>query len=466
MFLYKKFVPGLAIYSYMIGDEKTKKCAVIDPTRDVEEYIQVAAAHGLNITDILETHVQADYILGSKELKHRLQNKPIIHASGMGGKEWTPSYVDQSVKNGDEVNLGNIRLKALHTPGHTFEHLCWLLFDDIYNRDTPCCIFTGDLLFTGDIGRPDLLGDEHSEPLARKLYHSLFNVIADLPEFIEIYPGHGAGSRCGASIGSRESSTLGYERLFNQSLKKQEESVWVKLLLSRQPPIPRYFSKVKSMNVIGPEILYGKPLPKSIGAKELNDQIKQLCIVDIRSKEAFSAAHIPMSINIPLTEAFAMWAGTVLPYDMPLVLVFDQQSDLNIAITQLSRIGIDRVQGYLEGGITSWETLGLPLSNINTISVNDLAQAPSTHTPYILDIRTKAEWNAGHIKNAIHQPLGDPDIIAKDIPSGQAVTVICGSGLRASIACSLLKKAGVTNVCNVLGGMMAWKNAGHPMISA
>src|SRR5438552_14987408 len=213
MFFYQRFVPGLAVASYIVGDEKTKQVAVIDPTRDVDEFLRIAQSNGnLNIAHILETHVHADFVSGAVELKSRLNGKPQIWTSAMGGAEWTPKYADHAVKNGEEVRVGSIHLRALHTPGHTPEHICWELFDDSRSKETPWLIFTGDFLFVGDVGRPDLLGDEARKQLAHELYESTFKRFASIADFVEVFPAHGAGSLCGKAIGSRRSSSLGYER--------------------------------------------------------------------------------------------------------------------------------------------------------------------------------------------------------------------------------------------------------------
>jgi hydroxyacylglutathione hydrolase len=235
MFFHQRFIPGLAIASYMIGDERTKEVAVIDPTRDVDEYLRIARDEGLRITHVFETHVHADFVSGSAELKARLAEggtAPTVHASGMGGKEWTPPYADHVVRDGDEVAIGSVRLKAVHTPGHTPEHVMWVVFDDTRSRDVPWLAFTGDFLFVGDVGRPDLLGEEARRQLAHQLYRSVFDVLPPLPEFAEVFPAHGAGSLCGKAIGSRRSSTIGFERRFNTSLKPAAEGEWTERLLN------------------------------------------------------------------------------------------------------------------------------------------------------------------------------------------------------------------------------------------
>ena len=467
MFFHQRFVPGLAIASYMVGDEKTKQVAVIDPTRDVDEYVEIAKREGLRITHVLETHVHADFVCGSAELKARLGGQPQIHASGLGGKQWTPPYADVVVKDGDELRLGSVRLKAIHTPGHTPEHLSWALYDDSRSKEEPWLLFTGDFLFVGDVGRPDLLGEEERKGLARQLYRSVFRTTENLPDFTEIYPGHGAGSLCGKAIGSRRSSTLGFERRHNGALQAASEDQWTETLLKGMPLAPPYFKRMKQVNSQGPRLL-GPELPgrKRFTSKELHDRLCENClVVDVRSKEAYAAAHIPGSMNIPLGPNLPTWAGWVLPYDRPLVIVADHTSDVPEVVTHLIRVGLDDVEGYLDDGMDAWENHGYEISRLETISVHDLAGrlGDGPETPFVLDVRTETEWDAGHIDGAHHVHGGLLRERYSEVPEDRPVAVICGSGYRGSIAASFLKREGYAGVSNVLGGMTAWKNAGLPV---
>ncbi len=468
MFFHQRFIPGLAIASYMVGDERSKSIAVIDPTRDIDEYIRIARDEGLHITHILETHVHADYVSGAMELKSRLDGKPKIVVSGMGGEVWTPQYADVVVKEADEVKLGSIRLKAMHTPGHTPEHVTWALYDDTRNADTPWLLFTGDFLFVGDVGRPDLLGDEQRKKLAHQLYESVFQKLPPLADYTEIFPAHGAGSLCGKAIGSRRSSTIGYERRFNASLKASDESQWTQSLLNEMPPAPPYFRRMKEINAKGPAIL-GRELPgqKRISAKELNDRQRDGCLIlDVRPKEAFASAHIPGSLNIPLAASLPSWAGWFVPYDVKIIIVATDASDVIETITHLIRVGFDEIEGYLEGGIETWQAEGLPIAKLDTLSVKDLAdrlKRDGSLKPFVLDVRTQSEWNGGHIDGAtfIHVGLLKDRLAA--VPKDRDVAIVCGSGHRASIAGSLLKQHGYERVSNVLGGMTAWKAAKLPV---
>ncbi|MEO6807965.1 MAG: MBL fold metallo-hydrolase [Isosphaeraceae bacterium] len=470
MFFHQRFVPGLAIYSYMVGDEKSKQCAVIDPTRDVDEFLEIAKREGLRITHILETHVHADFVSGSAELKARLGAGVEVVVSGLGGPEWTPPYADVVVRDGSEISLGTVSLKAIATPGHTPEHVAWALYDHTRSKDVPWLVFTGDFLFVGDVGRPDLLGEEARAKLAHQLYRSVFDTLPVLPDFTEIYPGHGAGSLCGKAIGSRGSSSVGYERRFSVPLQPSEEAKWVATLLKGMPIAPPYFRRMKAVNSKGPTII-GPVLPgqRRFTALEVHERVCEHCLVlDVRSKEAFASAHIPGSINIPLGSSLPTWAGWVLPYDRPILIVPDDPADVAEVITHLLRVGFDDVQGYLEGSLAGWETHGFELARLATNSVHELAAKLGTpsHPPFVLDVRTGSEWNSGHIKGALHIHGGTLQERMSEVPGDRPVAVVCGSGYRASIASSFLKREGYQDVTNVLGGMSAWNAAGLPVVQS
>jgi hydroxyacylglutathione hydrolase len=464
--MHQRFIPGLAIASYMVGDEKAKEVAVIDPTRDVDEYIEIAKHEGLRITHILETHVHADYVSGSVELKARLHGGPQIHVSGLGGNEWTPSYADHVVKDGDDIKLGSLRLSALHTPGHTPEHLTWALYDESRSKEVPWLLFTGDFLFVGDVGRPDLLGEQERKILANQLYQSVFKTLPPLPDFTEVYPAHGAGSLCGKAIGSRRSSTLGYERRFNASLQSKPEAQWTSALLKGMPLAPPYFRRMKTVTDQGPVLGHDLPGQKRLSAKEIHERLCADCLVlDVRPKEAFAAAHIPNAINIPLGPNLPTWAGWVLPYDKHLVVVASSPTVVPEVVTHLIRVGLDQVEGYMEDGMDAWEDHGFPLAQLHTLSVQELdAKLRQTRSeqPFVLDVRADGEWDAGHIDGAHHIHGGLLQERFNEIPKDKPVVVICGSGYRGSIAASFLQREDYRDVSNVLGGMSAWKSVGMP----
>jgi hydroxyacylglutathione hydrolase len=466
MLLHQRFVPGLAIASYVIGDEATGEAAVVDPTRDVEDFLRVAEENGLRIRHILETHVHADFVSGSRELKARLNGEPVIHASGMGGEEWTPPYADHVAKDGDEFAMGPIRLQSFYTPGHTPEHVCWAVYDDSRSKDTPWMMFSGDFLFVGDVGRPDLLGKEAQKVLAHQLYESVFTLLPDIPDITEILPAHGAGSLCGKAMSSRLSSTVGFERRFNPSLSKKPEEQWVKDLLQDMPPAPPYFGRMKKVNREGPKILgAGLPGQERRSARDVEAGMRDdLLVVDVRSKEAFAAVHIPGAINIPMSPNLPTWAGWVLPYERPLLLVAETPGQMPAAATHLTRVGFDDLAGYLDGGIEAWETSGFPVTTLDTVSARELA-AWLQRDPagvLVLDVRADGEWRGGHVEGAMHIHGGTLSERMVEVPREKPVAVMCGSGYRSSIAASFLQREGYTQVANVVGGMAAWKSAGLP----
>ena len=460
MLMHQRFVPGLAIASYIVGDEKSGEAVVIDPTRDVDDFLRFAKDNDLHIRHLVETHVHADFVCGSRELKDRLDGVPQIHCSGHGGEDWTQPYADRHVREGDAIEFGSVRLGFRHTPGHTPEHIAVTLFDSSRSGSDPWVMFTGDFLFVGDVGRPDLLGDEEKQRLAHELYESVFERLDAVPDFTEIHPAHGAGSLCGKAIGSRRSSTLGYERRHNDSLRKRAEAEWVRDLLDDMPLSPPYFKRMKRVNRDGPAVLGREPRGRRrFSAKEVRERTCGDCLIlDVRPKEAFAASHIPDSINIPLGDSLPTWAGWVLPYDRPILIVADDPADVGGVVTDLLRVGFDDVEGYLEGGINPWQTGGHPLSRLETMSVHDLDRRRGEFA--VLDVRTDREWRFGHIEDANHVHGGTLQDRVGGIPRDRPVAVVCGSGYRASIAASFLKRAGFAEVANVLGGMSAWTAAG------
>lgn len=449
MILETFYTPGLAIYSYLLGDAASRRAVVIDPTRNVEDYLAFARQQGLQITDIIETHVHADFASGAKELKHQLQGKPTIHCSAMGGKEWIPQYADHPIQNGDVLQLGGLHLQAVHTPGHTPEHVMWLCFDDARSRTSPCLAFTGDFLFVGGVGRPDLLGEDEVKKLASQLYHSLFTVLEALPDYLEIYPGHGAGSLCGKGLSARPTSTLGYERLFNPSLAKKPFEQWVGVLLQGIPAAPPNFQRLKQLNIQGSELLSEQSYHK--GSAEM--------VIDLRHPEEYAKGHIKDSVNIPLGSAFSNWVGAVLTENVALGIVGNTADQIAEAERTLLLIGFDRIVQRVVWN-DSIPSASLPLETVKRLA-DKLNATPER--VYVLDVRTPAEWHSGHIKGAHHIELTNILKEMHRIPTSDDVNVICGSGYRASVVASLLKKQGYKTVANVQGGMSAWRSAGLPM---
>lgn len=460
MFFQRIFTPGLSINSYLLGDEKTKRCIAIDPTRHVIPFIMQTQNAGLDITDILETHVHADYVSGSKELKHQLNGKPLIYASGMGGDEWIPAYTDVVVGQGTQIKIGDLRLEPIHTPGHTPEHLIWVCYDESRSSRTPWFAFTGDCVFVGSVGRPDLLGAEKEMLMASQLYQTLFEVLAPLPDFLEIFPSHGAGSLCGKSLKGRATSTLGFERLFNPYLKKESKEKWISNLLKELLPVPAYFQRLKKINVEGP------PLLSSLKAVKWNQEeegpgLDQLFLLDVRHPEVFAASHLKGSLNIPCSHSFCQWIGWMIPPNTPIGLVVENKYVYSEVVDLLRVMGFDQ-----EIWIIQWEgdqTLSYPFSSFPVMEVEELAKKHSMESLYVLDVRTPEEWFSGHIPGSHHIELNYLEDALKELPKDQSIALLCRSGQRASLAASLLQKHGFPSVMNVRGGIQAWKQASLPL---
>lgn len=446
--IFRQFhTPELAIYSYLVGDRG--RAAIIDPTRDVERYVEAAKEEGVEIVAILETHVHADFVSGAKELKSALNaalnGKPLIYASQMGGEAWTPKYTDRPVKEGDEIRLGALRLCAKHTPGHTPEHIIWLCFDETRSREVPWFLFSGDLLFVGGVGRPDLLGAEAFQTLSRQLYYSLFTRLAELPDYVEIYPAHGAGSLCGKAMSDRTTSTLGYERKFNPSLQPKPEEAWIAALKHQMPAAPRHYQFIKRLNVEGPSA------EKTV-LKEVQKWDAGSFILDTRDPVSFAESHVKGAVNIPLAGAsFSNWVEMVVPEDRPIVLIVENSSTA-LELARIFRLmGYDRLAGYAVN-VAGTESLSL-------FTPSQVAQ-----DRMVIDVRMPVEYAAGHIDGARNVELSDLPELLKQVPPDQPLAMICGMGYRSSLAASLLKSAGFTDVGSVRGGIHAWRAAGLPLV--
>lgn len=441
--------PGLALNTYLLIDPKTHKGIVVDPPRDVTGIMSKIKESKADIIGILETHVHADFISGSKELKHRLHDVPLIYCSALGNKEWIPSYDDIKVNEGFEIDLGSLTLQAKHTPGHTPEHLMWIVLDENKN---PKIAFTGDFLFVGSIGRPDLLGKQNLEELSSKLYDSVFNILPILPDTLEIFPAHGAGSLCGKGISPQASSTLGSERKNNPYLQHKPKHEWIEFVLKNMPPAPTYFEKMKKINVEGPNLLHDLNTVREI--KTIHPGL----LVDLRSKEAFAKQHFAGSINVPYGPSFIYWAPIALPYDQNLILIGEDQKIIHQAISNLRLVGLDNIIAYYI--INQGDPLK-PSESFPLITPQQLNANLSNHL--VIDVRTLGEWQAGHIPKAMHIILNNLYEALPDIPKDKPIAVICGSGYRASIAASILQKNGFKNVSNVQGGMGEWMKEKLPL---
>ncbi len=451
-------VPGLSHYSYMVSS--TGQAVVIDPKRDVDTYMAHAAAQNLKITHILETHIHADYASGARELAHLTGAEMWLSAHDTG-EDFEYQFPHHAMKDGDDLRIAEVRIVALHTPGHTPEHLSFALYDTQRSEQQPLALFSGDFVFVGSLGRPDLLGEAAKQKLAAALFHSLHDKLKSFADGVEIYPAHGAGSMCGAGMSDRPQSTLGYERLANSFFHEKDEKGFVAKILGSVPPFPDYYRRMKKVNSDGPRILNGIPGEEALTVSDVQSAIKSGAIVlDLRRPEAFGGAHIPGSINIGAGPNLSTWASWLLPYDVPIVLVGDASTDHEQARRSLMRVGLDDITGYIKGGVIAWIEAGLAQAHLPQISVEELHQKKDA---YILDVRGDGEWNAGHIASAQHIMAGDVPKRLPEIERGREVHVICGTGYRSGAVASVLQKSGFSRVSNVVGGMTAWKKRDLPV---
>ncbi len=453
--------PGLAHLSYLLGDESAGVCAVIDPRRDTDIYLEIARKHHLRITHILETHIHADFVSGSRELAAQTDAPIYVGAADGYG------FPHRALQDGDGFKLGSLTISVLHTPGHTPEHISYLVRGGKGSTE-PWAVFTGDTLFAGEVGRPDLLGKGSAEKLARLLFHSLHDRLLTLGDDLEIYPAHGQGSPCGGSIGDRNTSTIGYERLHSPKLQITEEGAFVKAVLSGLPPAPTYYPRMKKVNAEGPPILHCLPPLQPLNADAFQREARKphTVILDAREIEAFGGGHIKGALNIALRDEFPLWSGWMLSPDDRVLLVLANPADVEEAERYLLRIGIENIAGFLRLGMRGWFEEGLPFERTHQMSVQELHDALSSgeNGPQVLDVRREDEWDGGHIPSATHQFVPDLARHRNGLQKDKPAVVYCGSGYRASIAASILQQKGFADVSSVPGSMAAWKSAGYEVI--
>lgn len=470
MFLKRFYDDGLAQASYLIGCAATGEAIVIDPNRDVQQYIDAAAAEKLKVTHVTETHIHADYVSGSRELAKRTGAK--LYLSAEGGKDWQYAFAAGDgavlVRNGDVIKVGNIRLEVMHTPGHTPEHISFLVTDTA-GASEPMGIATGDFVFVGDVGRPDLLEKAAKvantmEDSARTLFHSLER-FRTLPDFIQVWPGHGAGSACGKSLGAVPTSTVGYEKRFNWGVGTTGEQDFVDMVLAGQPEPPLYFAEMKRINRDGPPILGGFAKPAKGARESLAVALSSGdAVLDLRSALEFAKGHIPGSINIPLNKSFSTWAGWLVKYTQVIHLI-GSEADVVKAVRELAMIGLDHVAAWYDVHVIGeWETAGKALETVAKMEVAALAPRLARGDVTVIDVRNATEYAAGHLPGALHIPVGYlPERLA-EIPRDKPIIVQCQSGARSAIATSVLLKLGVGDVTDLVGGYAAWQSAGHEVV--
>ncbi len=449
-------VPGLAQYSYVVSSDG--EAIVIDPMRDFDRYTDYAREQGIVIRYVTETHIHADFASGALALAEATGAE--LALSSYDEEPYRYSMQHRALKNGDVLRIGKMHLAVLHTPGHTPEHLSFVLFDEERDPSQPLAIFTGDFLFVGSLGRPDLLGEEAQQQLADELYRSLHKRIASLPDGVQVYPGHGAGSLCGSGMSERAESTLGYERLIQPLFKlKQEE--FVREVLESVPPMPSYYPRMKELNSKGASSIENLPGGSALSPAQVAELRQQgdVKVIDLRRPEAFGGAHIPQAINIGAGQNLSLWAGWLLSQEDRLILVSDEGDDQD-ARRALVRVGLDRIEGFLQKGMPGWIDKGLDFTRTAQLSIQDVEQRRSN--VQVLDVRNDKEWVAGHIAGALHIPLGELPERTEEISKSAEVVTVCGSGYRSSIAASLLETAGFANVSSMDGGMAAWDQRQFP----
>ncbi len=450
MFLKKIKSEGIAHLSYILGDGLD--AVVIDPRRDCGIYAEIAAQQGVRITRIFETHRNEDYIIGSQDLARR--SGAAIHH----GKALNFSY-GEGVSEGDTFDVGDLRLRILETPGHTFESISIVVTDKNYGKDA-VAVFTGDTLFIGDVGRTDFFPDQ-ARKVAGALYDSIFDKLLPLGDQTIIYPAHGAGSACGDSMASREFSTLGHERLHNPVLQKTDRESFIDFKVHEHHYLPPYFKKMEQYNQFGSPPLHSLPQPVPMHAKDVKKaQTNGAMLLDLRSPEAYAGAFIPGSLAMPL-EMISAYTGYLLDYDTDIILIPETREQIPAAVAHLIRIGYDRLAGYLKGGMHSWETEGLQYDRIGAVHAAGIGQRlQNNENLTLLDVRKISEYKQSRLAGATHIFLGElPDRIDELDPDKPIIT-FCGSGMRAIIAASILKQNGFTRVEDSLGSMRACKSVG------
>ena len=455
MYFEQFYLGCLAHASYMLASEG--EAAVVDPQRDVEIYLQAAAERGLKIRHIFETHLHADFVSGHLELAARTGATIYI------GEKAEAGFPHVALHDGFELKMGKVRIAALETPGHTPESVCLVITDEERSAQ-PWAVLTGDTLFLGDVGRPDLSKAYTSEQLAGMLYDSLHNKLLKLKDDVLVYPAHGAGSLCGRNMRAERFSTLSTERMTNYALQIKDRAEFVRQLTTNLPSRPEYFLQDAQINRQGAPPLAGLPPLAAISPRELQSLLEQgVFALDVRPTAEFAAAHVPGSVNIALSGQFASWAGIVLGLHSSPVLIADTEEQYSEARLRLARVGIEDPRGYLEGGVQAWRQAGFPLEELRQVSAEQLQEKIAVEPMQVLDIRREGEWHAGHIAGATWWPLDNFKVAAPEFDSTLPLAVHCQSGYRSVIACSLLRRAGFAGVINVSGGFEAWKKAGLPV---
>lgn len=445
---------GIAQCSYLLGDDGAGLAAVVDPRPDVDVYLDIARRYGLAITHVFETHIHADFMSGARELAERLGGTARLCLSAEGGAEY--DFDHQGIRDGDGFTFGDLRLLARHVPGHTPEHLAFLLFEG--DSDDPWGVLTGDSFFVDSVGRPDLLGDGETETLTEALFHTTRDVYMGLPDHVIVYPGHGAGSACGPDIGDRMMSTIGYERRHNKYARIDDLGAFKKAMIEDAPPVPTHYPRLKKVNAAGPAVLGNLPRLPGLAPDAFAAAIEtgEGQLLDTRDMLAFGGGHIPGALNIGARPELSVWAGWLLDPERPIHLVVADDRALPEVLRLLWRVGFTRFGSYLAGGVAAWQETGRPLRHIPQMTVHELKESGALP----LDVRKDEAWHRGHVPGARHIFLGELRERLDELDKGAEIATYCASGFRASVAASLLAADGFERVRNVPGSWKAWKAAG------
>jgi hydroxyacylglutathione hydrolase len=460
------YLESLGHASYLLADERTGRALVFDPRRDVEVYLEAARAHGVRIAFACDSHGHNDYLSGLSELAARVPEVEI-----WGSAAGRLGYAHRPLQDGETIEFGDVEVQVLHTPGHTPEHISLLVFDRVVSVDTPALLLSGGALLVGDLARPDLLGStERARRDARVFCETIQTKLLPLPDYVEVFPTHVAGSLCGGHIGSRLSTTVGYERRANAILAEvssKEEFVTECIRLDNLPAVPPYWRRMRPRNLAGVPPLGVLTEPPALTVERFRrHQAAGSIVLDTREPEAFGGGHVPGALNVGLGPAFATWAGTVLPAEAGILLVFDRPVDLWEASWQLLRIGYPTPMGWLAGGMGSWRTAAQPVHTTEQITVHTLKDKLDAGEVNLLDVRQPAEWAQGHADAAFFITGAELPQRLSDVPGDKPLAVTCGSGYRSSVAASLLARERTLCVVNVAGGMTAWQQAGYPLTTA
>lgn len=449
----------LAQASYMVGCAATGEALVIDPARDIRPYLETAEENGLKITHVTETHIHADYVSGSRELAHATGAQ--LYLSDEGDADWKYAYAANDnailVNDGDMWMVGNVKVEVLHTPGHTLEHICFMITDTA-GANKPMGVFTGDFIFAGDVGRPDLLEEAAGavgtkEPGARQQFQSVKR-FKDMPDYLQIWPGHGAGSACGKALGAVPSTTLGYEKLFNPAFQIENEDEFVSWLLDGQPEAPKYFAQMKKVNKIGPMIVANMPPLTKLDRASLDSTLADGdLVIDLRDSEAYAAAYIPNTINVPMSSAsYTTYVGWFVNFEQPVYFIIPDDADAHQVMRDLQAIGVDNLSCYFGEDVIDGET-----STLQQMSAEEVADRLPKNGMVIIDVRGKTEYDEKHINSATHIPLGFLPQRSKEIPADHTIVVNCASGYRSQIATSILKCQGFEQVYNLNDPIEVWE---------